>query len=84
MGVFSTIRHTIVAVAQPIISAANAVDESLTVATEAVHVRAVAHKLTDKHKVGVETSRTLNELNAELKANPDLQAMYESIIKEFD
>jgi len=84
MGIFSTLRETVIAICNPVIRAANAADESLTVATEAVHVRAVSHRLTDKHKIGVETSRTLNDLNAELKSNPDLKAMYDSIIKEFD
>lgn len=84
MGIFSTVRHTIIALCNPVISAANAADESLTVATKAIHVRAVSHNLTDKQKVTVDTSRTLNELNAELKADKDLQAMYDKIAGEFD
>ena len=84
MGIFSTVRETVIAVCNPVIRAANAADESLTVATEAIHVRAASHRLTDKHKVGVETAKTLNNLNAELKADPDLKQMYDSIIKEFD
>lgn len=83
MGIFSAIRDTIVATTRPVISTANALDESLSIATEYVHNRAVATKLTDKQYVMVQTSKTLATLQAELDADAKLKAIYDQLESEF-
>lgn len=83
MGIFSAIRDTIVATTRPVISTANALDESLSIATEYVHNRAVATKLTDREYVKVTTAETLLELQAKLDADVDLKAIYDKLDAEF-
>jgi 4-hydroxy-3-methylbut-2-enyl diphosphate reductase IspH len=83
MGIFSTVRDTIVAVCQPVISTAQAADESLSIATEYIHNRAVSTKLTDKQSVMVSTAETMNELQAKLDADEGLKAQYEALEKHF-
>lgn len=84
MGIFSSIRDTIVAVAQPIISAANAVDESISMATSSIHNRAIAHKLHDKQHVIVETAEKMAKLDTKLDADKKLKALYTKLEKEFE
>ena len=83
MGIFSSIRDTVVAVAQPIISAANMADESLEVLATQVHNRAVSVKITDTEKVRTRTAETLLELQARLEADEKLRALYENLEEEF-
>ncbi|UAT28847.1 hypothetical protein PP753_gp08 [Dinoroseobacter phage vB_DshP-R7L] len=83
MGIFSSVRDTIVAVTKPVISTANAADESLSIATGYIHNRAVSAKLTDKESVKVSTAETLLELQAKLDADDKLKALYESLDAEF-
>ena len=84
MGIFATIRETVIAICNPVISAANAADESLSMATRAIHNRATAHKLTDRQHVIVETTKTMAKLDAELASDPKLRALYDKLEKEFD
>lgn len=83
MGIFSTVRDTVVAVCQPVISTAQAADESLSIATEYIHNRAVATKLTDKQSVMVTTAETMSALQAKLDADADLKAQYEALEEHF-
>ncbi len=83
MGIFSTVRDTIVAVCQPVISTAQAADESLSIATEFIHNRAVSTKLTDKQAVMVSTAETMNELQAKLDADEGLKAQYKALEEHF-
>ena len=84
MGIFSTVRETVIAVCNPVISAANAADESLSMATSAIHNRATAHKLHDRQYVIVETSEKMLKLNAKLDSDPKLKTLYNKLEKEFD
>lgn len=83
MGIFSSIRDAVVATTKPVISLAEATDESLTVATSYIHNRAVAHKLTDKQEVMVSTAESMLALEAKLNADKDLKAIYDKLDKEF-
>lgn len=83
MGIFSSIRDTVVAVSNPIISTANAADESLSIATEYIHNRAVATKLTDKEYVRVATAEKMTELQAKLDADDALKAQYDALAEAF-
>lgn len=83
MGIFSTVRDTVVAVCQPVISTAQAADESLSIATEFIHNRAVSTKLTDKQAVMVATAETMNELQAKLDADEGLKAQYDALAEHF-
>lgn len=83
MGIFSSVRDTIVAISNPIISTANAADESLSIATTWIHNRAVATKLTDKQYVMVNTAETLAALETKLDADEKLRTIYEKLEAEF-
>lgn len=83
MGIFSTVRDTVVAVCQPVISTAQAADESLSIATEYIHNRAVATKLTDKQEVMVSTAERMSELQAKLNADENLKAQYDALAEHF-
>lgn len=83
MGIFSSIRDTIVAITRPVISTANAADESLSIATEYIHNRAVSTKLTDKQYVMVATAEKMTELQAKLDADEDLKAQYDALQSHF-
>ena len=84
MGMFSAIRDTVIAVCNPVISAANAADESLSMATSAIHNRATAHKLHDRQHVIVETSEKMLKLDVKLDNDPKLKALYSKLEQEFD
>lgn len=83
MGIFSAIRDTIEAVSKPIISTANALDETVSMATTYVHNRTVSQKITDKQEVMVSTAETLAVLQTKLDADEKLREIYDSLEKEF-
>lgn len=80
MGIFKSISDTIQAVTSPVISAANAADESLSIATTMIHNRSVAIKDTDMLSVATDHAKRQAELKAELDGDEDAAAIFTDLI----
>lgn len=82
MGMFSSISNTISAVCSPVISLANAADESLDIATTMIHNRSVAIKDTDMLTVATDHAKRQQILKQELEGDEDLTAIYNDLISK--
>lgn len=80
MGIFSSISDTIQAVTAPVISTANAMDESLSIATTMIHNRSVAIKDTDMLTVATDHAQRQAKLKLELQDDEDAAAIFTDLI----
>lgn len=84
MGIFSSISQTITAVCSPVIRAANAVDESLDMATTFVHNRSVVFKEEDTMQVATDSAKRQAVLKKELEDNEDARNIYNQLIAKIE
>lgn len=80
MGIFSSISDTITAVTAPVISTANAMDESLSIATTMIHNRSVAIKDTDMLTVATDHAQRQAKLKLELQDDEEAAAIFTDLV----
>ncbi len=80
MGIFSSVSEAIQATTRPVIRAANAVDESLAMATVYIHNRSVVFQDEDMAVVATASAKRQAKLKHELEDDDDAALIYEALI----
>ena len=80
MGMFSSISQAIQATCSPIINTANALDESLSIATTMIHNRSIAITDTDMLTVATDHAKRQAILKAELQDDEEAATIFTDLI----
>lgn len=81
---FRSITQAIAAIFNTITTVGDTAGKAISMATTYVDNRATAQNLTDKQQVMLDTAKTMQVLQDELKSDEALKAIYDSLQEEFN
>lgn len=83
MSIWSSASNAISTTLDTVTDAATTAQETISMATDFVHNRAVEQKHTDRTAVVLRMSKTMSTMQEELDADPKLQTMFDDMSKLF-